>query len=514
MELTVVLYCHKDKAWKLTGFGITTALTTTVSLNQIARATTGYRAPEVLLQHPYTNSLDIWALGCILHELNTGEKRFRTDAAVLEYCQSPATLTVLHPSEDNTAKRSITTAISDLLQVDSSLRPSAAQLYASFSRYYQLCQKTESVTVSPPTPRLHLAADIDDWSPKLSWISPPKSDSPPTVFHVCGERPGTDWLVLHVVVNKPNNRIVLVSCDDNQENFSIKLCNTSGTVFWHKTDVMASTQELILPAFTEDGKYLVVYIEGNAETINGVNGTSVNIVSIRHLKPTALAIARNGKDLAISTRDKLSPDQPDGVILSKVSVSGPDGNKQSIAVLTFTLDNPRIIYLAKGRRLFAVGHRGDQWASAYDGFFFDATARTLIKTCGIGRGAGANGCWGASVLDAPIYHITKDNEPCCIFRTKHLGGDVQASFASFTSEGRCAATCDSSRLVNTIIADSVLGLDAENQIWSWIPGDWSKVAKIEGEDLPSLLELKAITVSESQITLILDDEKFIFLKRG
>src|SRR5271170_4950952 len=317
MELTVVLYCHKDKAWKLTGFGITTALTATVSLNQIARGTTGYRAPEVLLQRPYTNSLDIWALGCILHELNTGEKRFLTDTAVLEYGQSPVPLTV-PPSEDNTAERSITSAISDMLQVDSSLRPSATQLSASFSRYYQLCQRTGPVTVSPRTAGLPMEADIDDWSPKLSWISPPRPDSPPTVFHVCGERPGTDWLVLHVVVNKPNNRLVLVSCDDNQENFSVKLCNTSGTVLWQKTDVMASAQELVLPAFTEDGKYLAVYIQGNAETINAVNGTTVNIVSIRHLKPTALAIARNGKDFAISTRDKLSPNQPDGVILSKV----------------------------------------------------------------------------------------------------------------------------------------------------------------------------------------------------
>jgi hypothetical protein len=492
----------------LTGFGIITALTTNVSLNQIARGTTGYRAPELLFQHPYTNSLDIWGLGCILHELNTGEMRFRTDAAVLEYCQSSVPLT-LHPSEDNTAKRSTTNAISDMLQVDMSLRPSASRLCDSFSRYYQLCQKMEPLPVSPPIAHL---PDIDDWSPKLSWISP-KPDSPPTVFRVAGERPGTDWVLLHVVVNRPNTRIVLVSCDDNQENFSVKLCNISGTVLWQKTDQMTSTQDLVLPSFTEDGRYLALYIQGNAETINATDGSTVNIVSIKHLKPTAIAIARNCKDLAISTRDKLSQDQADGVILSKVSVSGPDAIQRSIVVATFPFDNARIIYLAKGRRLFVIGHRGDQWASAYDGFFFDASARTLIQTFGIGRGAGANGCWGASVLDAPIYHITQDNEPCCIFRTKHLGGDHQASFASFTSEGRCAATTETSRLVNTIISDCVLALNAENQICRWLPGDWLKLATIEGEDLPSLLELKAVAVSEGQITLISDDERFIFLKR-
>jgi len=48
-------------------------------------------------------------------------------------------------------------------------------------------------------------------------------------------------------------------------------------------------------------------------------------------------------------------------------------------------------------------------------------------------------------------------------------------------------------------------LKAENQIQSWIPGDWSKIATIEGDDLPSLLELTTIAISESQITLILDD---------
>jgi dual specificity tyrosine-phosphorylation-regulated kinase 1 len=35
-----------------------------------------YRSPEVLLQIPYTQAIDMWSLGCILFELHTGDPLF------------------------------------------------------------------------------------------------------------------------------------------------------------------------------------------------------------------------------------------------------------------------------------------------------------------------------------------------------------------------------------------------------------------------------------------------------
>ena len=36
-----------------------------------------YRAPEVILELPYTTQVDQWSLGCILYELHFGEPLFK-----------------------------------------------------------------------------------------------------------------------------------------------------------------------------------------------------------------------------------------------------------------------------------------------------------------------------------------------------------------------------------------------------------------------------------------------------
>jgi len=57
-----------------------------------ARGTQGYRSPELLnYDRPqYTNRSDIWALGCLLHELATGYQVFQHDhATTVHYNQDP-----------------------------------------------------------------------------------------------------------------------------------------------------------------------------------------------------------------------------------------------------------------------------------------------------------------------------------------------------------------------------------------------------------------------------------------
>lgn len=41
-----------------------------------------YRAPEVILGHPYDQRIDIWSLGCIMAELWTGNVLFQNDSLV------------------------------------------------------------------------------------------------------------------------------------------------------------------------------------------------------------------------------------------------------------------------------------------------------------------------------------------------------------------------------------------------------------------------------------------------
>ena len=82
----VVLWCAQSKLWKLTDFGLTTEATSKVGRpTRYSRGTASYRAPELLTKNPiFTNKVDIWALGCILHELATSTLTFGTDWEVRE----------------------------------------------------------------------------------------------------------------------------------------------------------------------------------------------------------------------------------------------------------------------------------------------------------------------------------------------------------------------------------------------------------------------------------------------
>lgn len=345
--------------------------------------------------------------------------------------------------------------------------------------------------------------DSEDWEGKLSWIAP-EPDSPLTVFHAFSEKPGSDWLVLHVIVNKANTRIVLLSCDDAQEIFSVKLYNLSGTVLWQRNDAMNSIRQLVLPAFTEDGKHLVVYIQGNAEIIDAQRATIVKSVSIEHLKPTAITIARN-KNVAIATHKTLYYNQ---ATLSRVSVPDSNGEATSISVVNLPHDNPRIVSLVDNRRLFIAGqcsYPSIPSSNQYYGFFFDARKRTLIQSIWEG-GYGQH-------LDAPVYHITFNNEPCLVLPISFVGRGRHTSFGIYSADGALQAKNAWAPYAHTVVGNHVLGINQERRIQVWLKNDWRDVATIEGDDLPSFDGLKGLAVSENQITLIFDDEQFVYFGR-
>jgi len=107
---------------------------------ETAREIPSYRAPELMREdpHSYSNKVDIWALGCILHEIALCENVFLSDAAVLEYCSSRRSLNVSCGEHfDGNANINISNAIHDMLQIDPSQRPSASVLLERFHRYYQ-----------------------------------------------------------------------------------------------------------------------------------------------------------------------------------------------------------------------------------------------------------------------------------------------------------------------------------------------------------------------------------------
>ena len=94
----------------------------------------GYRAPELIdSSGRYTNKVDIWAMGCVLYELVTRERAFKDDWEVFKYLHSGTSKeVVLDLAFDEGSTQAITSHIVTMLQIDSSVRPSASKLSQDF----------------------------------------------------------------------------------------------------------------------------------------------------------------------------------------------------------------------------------------------------------------------------------------------------------------------------------------------------------------------------------------------
>jgi serine/threonine protein kinase len=76
-----------SRRWKIADFGTASEATSKkFNTTQFSRGSSSYRAPEILKENAkYNNKVDVWAFGCILYELSTGQKLFPNDWAVMEY---------------------------------------------------------------------------------------------------------------------------------------------------------------------------------------------------------------------------------------------------------------------------------------------------------------------------------------------------------------------------------------------------------------------------------------------
>src|SRR5579859_2961729 len=134
----LVLFRVSEGLWKLTDFGISTEATSEKGvLTSFSRGTTCYRAPELLFEESsFTNKVDIWALGCILHELATGKMLFSSDWATQRYYHSEVELECVEMRDwpgflGHHLKRNIL----HLTERQSTGRPSAKETLATFQSY-------------------------------------------------------------------------------------------------------------------------------------------------------------------------------------------------------------------------------------------------------------------------------------------------------------------------------------------------------------------------------------------
>jgi serine/threonine protein kinase len=134
-----VLFSENDQCWKIADFG-TASDGTSKQLNTTrnSRGTQGYRSPEVLSDNAvYNNKADIFALGCILYEVTTGQKSFPTDWAIRELSHGGGSEFEIGPRWPSSIPGSRLHSLGILAQLmlltDPRMRPSAKEVREQLS---------------------------------------------------------------------------------------------------------------------------------------------------------------------------------------------------------------------------------------------------------------------------------------------------------------------------------------------------------------------------------------------
>jgi serine/threonine protein kinase len=115
----------------LTCEGTSRRLKTTTS----SGGTECYHAPELLRydeKNAYNNKVDVWSMGCVLYELATGDKPFKTDWAVIEYYRFDEVPSLPFETPVAEGYQTPSTLVANMLKCDPSFRPNARDLYRTF----------------------------------------------------------------------------------------------------------------------------------------------------------------------------------------------------------------------------------------------------------------------------------------------------------------------------------------------------------------------------------------------
>lgn len=172
--LMAVLYCPGEKVWKLTDFGISASATTSrAQVTRHARGSSSYRAPEILTEEPeFTNRLDMWSLGCVLHQIATKRVAFKDDWAVQKYDHMKNSIMEINlTSTSEFLQHHVSESLRALLHREPKKRPSASLVSRLFSSYRQIFElpSAQGLYVAPLYPL------FQQWQQTIdSYVSKPK----------------------------------------------------------------------------------------------------------------------------------------------------------------------------------------------------------------------------------------------------------------------------------------------------------------------------------------------------
>jgi serine/threonine protein kinase len=160
--LIVVLYSAKQKLWKIADFGYTAEGTATgPKTTQFFRGSSSYRAPELVHENgSYTSKVDIWALGCIIHELAFSETVFGGDWEVHIHAITKSKLKLPASSYPDFFQANISETLEEMLDIDWRQRPDASSVCAKLPSHCQTVAEKMDLQVAVPTGRVSILASL------------------------------------------------------------------------------------------------------------------------------------------------------------------------------------------------------------------------------------------------------------------------------------------------------------------------------------------------------------------
>jgi serine/threonine protein kinase len=554
-HLNVVLYSCKHKAWKVADFGLTSeGNSQSLRSTEAPSGTPGYRPPELLQpeenlgKYQYNNKVDIWAMGCVLHELIVHEKPFSSDMAVFAYYQEGETVMIAVDRHFKSA-RTLSNAVRDMLQKSPQSRPSANALALRFSRSYKsIAIESAQLSISEDSVILdddHGNKTLDTESfPSLRLFQPSNS------LIVEGELAEvSNWTVDDAIVNKLNTRVVVCSRDDEQMHFRSRLFDTSsGELLSDKQEAWMEPNPHPTSTFSEDGKYLGVYFSQCVEVLDVYSKPPkiVQSCSIRDTFPDnsgivqAIAITRNGKGIAISraVRATVTGWPPPAYAMfahqkytSQHSATGQCGID---VINTIQLSNVALSYTPDGRCLYLFGFYraklGDDEHWKLVAYCWDTRSHRKLHETTLGTNV---------TLESHLTAMYIDDSPCIVFSLGQLS-PVRV-FVIYSCDGSVTGRYLTDGMIHVVTNSGVLFLKSDKYFkkWDeskqiWVPDRERRITGIEDDcrylwkwdgmalepeccgmiqwrSMPPVHKIKAISEAKNGLALILDDERLLYL---
>jgi len=190
--------------------------------------------------------------------------------------------------------------------------------------------------------------------------------------------------VLYGLTNSQSFRVVTVSeISEYATYYLIELWDAaSGSLLWEKEVERTIFTKIVQPSFSEDGKYLVVYDDNWVEIVNAHSAQSTGVVPTRGCEPVALAVANNGKSLAVANNTLEAKGFGPGALFEK---SFLDEGRSPIDLISLCgFSSVQLCYASNGSDLIMAGHFQKTYHERVVMIFWDVKSCSTLRhvVCG------------------------------------------------------------------------------------------------------------------------------------